>query len=136
MPASFADPSAVAEFSKIMQKGLNQESNPGRVTGGQTPDAFPGPDRLQGHQSLNGPVSVTPMTLGERLAADRIDQTKNPSTKEWLDTVTDIFEKDTISFPDLYRVQVLAGMAQIETTRNSSVSKSMDGGLKTLLKNT
>ena len=72
-----------------------------------------------------------PATLGDKLASARVNrfgfdksinqtQKLTGSTKEWFNTITDIFDKETLSYPDLYRVQMLASMAQIETTRNSS----------------
>jgi hypothetical protein len=85
-----------------------------------------------------------PMTLGEKLEAAHsnarrvpaLDLPETGSTKEWLNTIADVFDSQTLSFQDLYRIQVLASMAQIETTRNSSVAKTMDDSLKTLIKNT
>jgi len=136
VPEFAADPSAVAEFSKMMAQGLNRESHIDGVTAPQSPDAVPGQNRVQIHDRLDEAASVSPMTLGERLGSARVGQAEHSGTKQWLNTVTDIFEKDAISYSDLYRVQVLAGMAQIEITRNSSINKSMDEGLKTLLKNT
>lgn len=118
LPEVAADPSTAARFSKMMTEGLEESSMGDGVTAPQPPDRS------------------TPRTLGETLGSARVDQTEPKGTEQWLNTVTHIFEKDAISHVDLYRVQVLAGMAQIETTRNSSVSKSMDEGLKTLLKNT
>ena len=127
VPKAAADPSAVTEFSKIMERGVSRESNIDGVTAPHPPDAVV-------RQTMNEVVSTSPTTLGDRLASARIDQTDG-NRKQCLNTITDIFEKEAISHSDLYRVQVLAGMAQIEVTRNSSVNKSMDDGLKTLLKN-
>jgi hypothetical protein len=126
IPGAKADPSAVAEFSKRMDLGGNREN---------AIDGVAGTDRVQGHTPLDGAVSTAPATLGDRLALAGSGRPEESNTKQWLNTVTDILEKDAISLPDLYRVQVLAGMAQIETTRNSSINKSMDEGLKSVLKN-
>lgn len=87
---------------------------------------------------------ANPVTIGEKLEAAHsnagqvpgMEQAETGSTKQWLNTITDILGSQTLSLPDLYRVQVLASMSQIETTRNSSVAKTMDDSLKTLIKNT
>ncbi|MBI9092608.1 MAG: hypothetical protein JEZ12_25610 [Desulfobacterium sp.] len=127
LPESAADPSAAARFSKLMAQGLEMGNTGNAVTALQPPEALTESSRVE---------VPAPTTLGETLGSARVDQTEHKGTEQWLNTVTNIFEKDVISHVDLYRVQVLAGMAQIETTRNSSVNKSMDEGLKTLLKNT
>ena len=144
LPRSAADPSAVAEFSKVMDQGVNTEIKSNGVTSAQNVHGIPEVKNSHALTSLNDAGYANPATLGEKLSSaspatgfdKRINQTETSSTKEWLNTITDIFDKETLSFPDLYRVQMLAGMAQIETTRNSSVGKSMDDSLKTLIKNT
>jgi len=144
LPRSAADPSAVAEFSKAMHQGLNPEVKSNGVTSAQNVHGIPEVKNSHALPSLNDTGYANPTTLGEKLTSahstlefdKRIGQTETSSTKEWLNTITDIFGKETLSFPDLYRVQMLASMAQIETTRNSSVGKSMDDSLKTLIKNT
>lgn len=135
VPESAADPGAVAEFSKLM----NQPTDQFKITGdGLTANDAP----MVPTQAETG--YANPLTLGGKLEAAHsdagpvpaLDQSETGSTKEWLNTITDIFDSQTLSFQDLYRVQVLASMAQIETTRNSSVAKTMDDSLKTLIKNT
>ncbi len=135
LPRSAADPGAVAEFSKLMNPPAdNLQITGGSITSTDAP-MIP-PHTETGYAS--------PMTIGEKLEAARLNpgrvservQTETDTTKQWLNTITDIFDSQTLSVSDLYRVQVLAGMAQIETTRNSSVAKTMDDSLKTLIKNT
>jgi hypothetical protein len=135
MPKSAADPGAAAEFSKLM----NQPADHLKITGdGLTTTNVP----MVNSQAETG--YANPITIGERLEAARLNpgqvsglaQSETDTTKQWLNTITDIFDNQTLSVPDLYRVQVLASMAQIETTRNSSVAKTMDDSLKTLIKNT
>lgn len=81
-------------------------------------------------------MSDTPVEPLKTLGNTQNLTSEDPKTKQWIETVTDIFSKDSLSPSDLYRVQVLAGLAQIEVKRNSSVTRGMDDGLKTLLKNT
>ncbi len=134
-PRSAADPGAVAEFSKLMNPSAdNLQITGDTITSTDAPMVPP----------LTETGYVSPMTIGEKLEAARSNpgrvsemvHTETDTTKQWLNTITDIFDRQTLSVPDLYRVQVLAGMAQIETTRNSSVAKTMDDSLKTLIKNT
>ncbi|MDY0220909.1 MAG: hypothetical protein RBR67_07215 [Desulfobacterium sp.] len=135
MPKSGADPGAVAEFSKLM----NQPANHLRINGDTlTTTDIP----MMPPQTETG--YANPVTIGEKLEAAHsnagqvpgMEQAETGSTKQWLNTITDILGSQTLSLPDLYRVQVLASMSQIETTRNSSVAKTMDDSLKTLIKNT
>ena len=135
IPRSAADPGAAAEFSKLM----NQPTDHLQVTG-NTLKAADAP-MVTPHTETG---YANPITIREKLEAARSNrgrvsemaQTETDTTKQWVNSITDIFDSQTLSVPDLYRVQVLAGMAQIETARNSSVAKTMDDSLKTLIKNT
>lgn len=45
-----------------------------------------------------------------------------------------VLGKEHLSHGDLFRVQVMAGLASVDAQRNSAAVNSMDQGLKTLLK--
>ena len=110
-PVAPADAGDVAEFQRCMAQGI-------------------APVEAAESRGITQPV-----TLGERLTP--VEKTgESGHTREWLDSIVETLQKDEISHGDLYRVQTLAAMAQVEVTRNSSVTQSMDSGLKTLLKNT
>ncbi|WP_153307498.1 hypothetical protein [Desulfospira joergensenii] len=116
LPKGKADPAAADEFSRIMasdSKGLEAAADPGK--------------------EVEQPAQAS-MQVQE---PDRLPEPQEPGyAKEWLNSVTDILGKDAISHSDLYRVQVLAELTHIEVTRNSNVTKGIDDGLKSLLKNT
>lgn len=135
LPGSPANPGAVKEFETLMQQGVNTETKIEAAPGIGNQDPVAAETMNQKVLSPDKTGSDSPATLGERLAEARANQPENSHTKQWLDTIIQILEKDSISHSDLYRVQVLAGMAQIETTRNASVNRGLDSGLKTLLKN-
>ena len=116
LPKGKADPVAVDEFSRIMasdSKGIEGAAASGK--------------------DVEQPAQAS-MQVQE---PDRLPESQEQGyAKEWLNSVTDIFSKDAVSHSDLYRVQVLAGLTQVEVTRNSNVTKGIDDGLKSLLKNT
>ena len=135
IPKTAADPSAVAEFANRMQQGVNADNNISGKISSQSPEVLAGENRLQTHQAMNDNNSASPMTLGERLEHARANKAEDGSTKKWLESVTDIFEKDVISHSDLYRVQVLASLSKIEVAQNCSFNKGLNEGLKNVLKN-
>lgn len=126
LPASQANPSDVKAFNDAMAKDTVK------------PAGIDGPDGFFRGQAQAVPKGIDPdsmKTLGDRMKA-REAMADNSPTREWINTAVDVVQNGTIAFPDLYRVQVLASMAKIEATRNSSINKSMDDTLRTLLKNT
>ena len=135
IPKAAADPSAVAEFANRMQQGVNTDNNISGKVASQSPETLAGKNNLQTHQTMNDNNSASPMTLGERLGSARINKVEDSSTKKWLNSITDIIEKDVISHTDLYQVQVLASLSKIEVAQNCSFNKGLNDGLKNVLKN-
>lgn len=135
IPKTAADPSAVSEFANRMQQGVNADNNISGKIALQGPEAIAGENRLQTHQAMNDNNSVSPMTLGEKLEHARANKAEDSTTKQWLESVTDIFEKNVLSHTDLYRVQVLASLSKIEVAQNCSFNKGLNEGLNNLLKN-
>ena len=135
IPETEADPLAVENFADRMQQRVNTENNIGDRSVLQNPEAVLAENRLQLHQAMIDNNTSLPVTLGEKLTAARMNRGEESRTKELLNVVADMFEKDAISHSDLYRIQVLASMSKLEVIQNSSFSKGMDAGLKTLLKN-
>ena len=112
LPRQGPDPHAVAQFSLHMEEGVG-----GSV--GTIPKDGPGVN-----------------TLGELLTRTQVEGGRDSGKSEaWLNTIFDLLQKEEVSHMDLYRVQALASLTQVEITRNSSVTRSMDNGLKTMLKN-
>ena len=135
IPETEADPLAVENFANRMQQRVNTENNIVEGAVLQNPEAVLAENRLQLHQAMIDNNSSSPVTLGEKLTAARVNRGEESKTKELLNLVTDLFAKDAISHSELYRIQVLASMSKLEVIQNSSFSKGMDAGLKTLLKN-
>lgn len=141
LPPVSPDPSAMAEFSARMQQQKGDfavqssekinENNEFRPINGARTDSV----KDTGFPEKIGKMNDVPSTLGERMATHGMEHSDGGATTKWLTEVTDIFKRNAISHADLYRVQVLAGMAHIEATRNSAVNNGIDNGLKTLLKN-
>lgn len=119
LPKGDADPRAEAEFTRYMQEPIE-----GLSSGTGTDPA-------------ETPVECLPGTLGQRCEVSRPGEGAEQSqVGQWLDSAMDILSKDSVSHADLFRVQVLAGLAQVEVHRNNAVSSSLDNSLKTLIKNT
>lgn len=107
LPDAPADPEAVAQFRDAMQGPQGAEFH----------SAAPeGVDKSQ----LAGGAGVDAVAEGGGLQAYA--------------TMMQVLSKDALSHADLYRVQVMAGMASIEAQRNASAVSAMDRGLKTMLK--
>lgn len=120
LPGGGADPKAVAQFSEQMQAG-------------ESVQPLENPASPESHR-----VEAMPHTLGQRMEAGlppEISEPEKSHMSQWLDSVTDIIGNEALSHTDLLRVQALAGLAQIEATRNSAVNNSLDNSLKTLIKN-
>lgn len=71
------------------------------------------------------------MSVEEKQAVGKVDE---PATETYIRTVTDIFQKEDLSHSDLFRVQVLSSLAHVEITRNASITKSLDDGMRSLIK--
>jgi len=126
LPGGGAGPKAVAEFTRQMQ-GADPVEGPTALT---APPA--GADA--------GPADPLPQTLGQRVTAanqpPQIPGQETSQVTQWMNSVTDILGRDVLSHADLFRVQALAGLAQVEASRNASINESLDKSLNTLIKNT
>ncbi len=86
-------------------------------------------------QTVPVPGSADPAAAAEFAARmHEADPVAADAQVSWLRTATDIIGSEALSLPDLYRLQVVAAVAQIETTRTTGAARSMDEGLKNLLK--
>lgn len=132
LPKNGADPKAVDAFTRQME-GAGQTDPAGQIQGPQAATAQPEAKEL-------GPAEPLAHSLGRRITAkDPAGDIREPEkgqVTQWLDSVTDILGKDSFSHADLFRVQALAGLAQIEASRNAAINESLDNSLRTLIKNT
>ncbi|MBF0201776.1 MAG: hypothetical protein HQK66_10790 [Desulfamplus sp.] len=147
LPPDPPDPSAVAEFSDLMQKGAGPAETSGifemtaleKSAVNSTVKEFPlpAPGAIDPASSISSPYNgedIHAANLGDTLFSARRDKAQGVS-EEWLGRITDIIGRDDLSHMDLYRVQVLAGIHHIEAARGSSVNQGIDDGLRTVLKN-
>ena len=103
-----------------------------------SPETLPGVDTAHGISLPEKPAEADAveafkkaMAPEETQAVGKVDE---PATEKYIHAVTDIFRKEDLSHADLFRVQVLSSVAHVEITRNSSISKSIDDGMRSIIK--
>lgn len=133
LPAQAADPHAVREFNLAMAGTPPVEGAP--------PAGTPEAGRIDGMVHFSGDIEAGTRTgTGTRLESGALPPADGPAAadgvtpEKWVGSVLDIFQKESLSHTDLFRVQVLSSIAKVEITRNSSITKSIDDGMNTILK--
>ena len=119
LPSKAPDPQAVEAFQKAMAGDV--PPGPSKV------DSPEGVDRQTG---LRFPGDMEPGSAPRAPG----DEASRITPEEYVKTVGEIAAKPDLSHSDLFRLQVVSSMAKIEITRNSKITKSLDDGMKTLIK--
>lgn len=124
LPANAPDPDAVNAFKAAMNSGYQGIPPVEGVNSAQVDGV--------GSFHFSGDLETSPGALAPR-KANPDQPSSDIQSEKWINSVLDVFEKESITHSDLFRVQVLASIAKVEVTRNSSITKSIDDGMKTIL---